>query len=46
LKSGWVTSGSLVIVDMDAQTTFAYAMNKMGAGTLDDIRAFGIIGGI
>jgi len=35
--------GSLVVIDMDAHTTFAYAMNKMGGGTLGDNRAFGLI---
>ena len=32
--------GSLVIIDMDARTTLAYAPNKM-SGTLGDLRAFG-----
>ena len=35
--------GSLIIIDMDARTTFGYAMNKMGAGTVGDMRAFSII---
>ncbi len=35
--------GSLIVIDMDARTTFAYAMNKMGSGTLGDMRAFSII---
>ena len=35
--------GSLIVIDMDAHTTFAYAMNKMGAGTVGDARAFTII---
>jgi CubicO group peptidase (beta-lactamase class C family) len=35
--------GSLIIIDMDAHTTFAYAMNKMGHGTLGDTRAFSIV---
>jgi CubicO group peptidase (beta-lactamase class C family) len=35
--------GSLIVIDMDAHTTFAYAMNKMGAGTVGDNRAFSII---
>ena len=35
--------GSLIIIDMDARTTFGYAMNKMGAGTVGDLRAFSII---
>jgi len=34
--------GSLVIVDMDARTTFAYAMNKMAGTTQGDTRAFGL----
>ncbi len=36
--------GSVIIIDMDAHTTFAYAMNKMGSGTVGDARAFGMIG--
>jgi CubicO group peptidase (beta-lactamase class C family) len=36
--------GSLIIIDMDAHTTFGYAMNKMGGGTVGDQRAFGMIG--
>ena len=35
--------GSLVIIDMDARTTFGYAMNKMGGGTVGDMRAFSMI---
>ena len=35
--------GSLIVIDMDAHTTFAYAMNKMGLGTVGDARAFTII---
>ncbi len=35
--------GSLIVIDMDAHTTFAYAMNKMGSGTVGDARAFTII---
>ena len=34
--------GSLVIIDMDARTTFAYAMNKMAPTTAGDMRAFGL----
>src|SRR6202008_667481 len=34
--------GSLVIIDMDAHTTFAYAMNKMEGTTTGDMRAFGL----
>jgi hypothetical protein len=32
--------GSLVIVDMDAETTFAYAMNQMVPAIAGDSRAF------
>ena len=35
--------GSLIIIDMDAQATYAYAMNKMGGGTVGDTRSFGMI---
>ena len=31
--------GSLILVDMDARTTFGYAMNKMGMTTMGDARA-------
>src|SRR4029453_11484325 len=34
--------GSLVIIDMDARTTFGYAMNKMHGTTTGDMRAFGL----
>jgi CubicO group peptidase (beta-lactamase class C family) len=34
--------GSLVIIDMDARTTFAYAMNRMMNTTQGDMRAFGL----
>ena len=34
--------GSLVIVDMDARTVFAYAMNKMAGATTGDMRAFSL----
>lgn len=34
--------GSLVIIDMDARTTFACAMNKMSANLAGDLRAFGL----
>ena len=34
--------GSLVIIDMDARTTFAYAMNKMAPTTTGDMRAFSL----
>jgi len=36
---GW--GGSLVVVDLDARLGFAYVMNRMGATTLGDTRAFG-----
>jgi CubicO group peptidase (beta-lactamase class C family) len=34
--------GSLVIIDMDAGTTFGYAMNRMAPTTTGDMRAFGL----
>jgi len=34
--------GSLVIIDMDARTSFGYAMNKMAGTTTGDMRAFGL----
>jgi CubicO group peptidase (beta-lactamase class C family) len=34
--------GSLVIIDMDARTTFAYVMNRMLGTTTGDTRAFGL----
>jgi len=34
---GW--GGSLVLVDADARVCLAYVMNRMGAGTMGDIRA-------
>ncbi|MFZ5721092.1 MAG: serine hydrolase domain-containing protein [Pseudomonadota bacterium] len=34
--------GSLVIIDMDARTTFGYAMNRMAGTTQGDTRAFGL----
>ncbi len=34
--------GSLVIIDMDARTTFGYAMNKMVGTTTGDMRALGL----
>ena len=36
---GW--GGSLAVLDLDAQVSFAYAMNKMFDGTTGDLRAFG-----
>lgn len=34
--------GSLAVVDMDAHTTIAYAMNRMSGTTTGDFRAFGL----
>ncbi|MBS0332136.1 MAG: beta-lactamase family protein [Proteobacteria bacterium] len=34
--------GSLIIIDMDARTTFAYAMNRMESTTQGDMRALGL----
>jgi CubicO group peptidase (beta-lactamase class C family) len=34
--------GSLILIDMDARTTFGYAMNKMGVTTMGDERAMAI----
>lgn len=34
--------GSLAIIDMDARTTFGYAMNKMAPTTTGDTRALGL----
>ncbi len=34
--------GSLVIIDMDARTSFAYVMNKMAGTTQGDMRALGL----
>ena len=34
--------GSLIIIDMDARTTFGYAMNKMAGTTQGDMRALGL----
>lgn len=36
---GW--GGSLVVNDLDAEMTFAYVMNRMGNGTVGDMRAAG-----
>ncbi len=35
---GW--GGSLAVVDLDARLSFSYVMNKMGSGTMGDLRAF------
>jgi len=34
--------GSLVIIDMDARTSFGYAMNRMAPTTTGDLRALGL----
>jgi CubicO group peptidase (beta-lactamase class C family) len=34
--------GSLALIDLDARTTMAYAMNKMSGTTTGDFRAFGL----
>ncbi|MGI8762704.1 MAG: serine hydrolase domain-containing protein [Ilumatobacteraceae bacterium] len=36
---GW--GGSLAVIDLDAKMSFAYVMNRMGDGTLGDLRAAG-----
>jgi CubicO group peptidase (beta-lactamase class C family) len=38
---GW--GGSVILVDMDQRMTFAYMMNKMGAGVVGDDRGFGLV---
>jgi CubicO group peptidase (beta-lactamase class C family) len=38
---GW--GGSVAIIDLDARMTFAYVMNKMGEGTIGDLRAATIL---
>lgn len=38
---GW--GGSVVINDLDARTTFAYAMNRMGEGLDTDFRAISLV---
>jgi CubicO group peptidase (beta-lactamase class C family) len=35
--------GSLAVVDMDARTTFGYAMNRMSGGVGGDLRGFGLV---
>jgi CubicO group peptidase (beta-lactamase class C family) len=34
--------GSMIIIDMDAHTTFGYVMNRMEGTTTGDMRAFGL----
>jgi CubicO group peptidase (beta-lactamase class C family) len=38
--------GSLAIIDMDARTTFGYAMNRMAPTTTGDMRAAGLAAGM
>jgi CubicO group peptidase (beta-lactamase class C family) len=38
---GW--GGSLAIIDVDAQMSFSYVMNRMGEGTVGDMRAAGLL---
>jgi CubicO group peptidase (beta-lactamase class C family) len=38
---GW--GGSLVVVDLDARMTVAYVMNRMGDGTLGDMRGASVV---
>ncbi len=35
--------GSLAVIDMDARTTFGYAMNKMAGTTTGDMRGFSLL---
>jgi CubicO group peptidase (beta-lactamase class C family) len=35
--------GSFILIDMDARTTFAYAMNRMAPTTVGDARSFAVI---
>ena len=37
---GW--GGSIIVIDFDAQLTFAYVMNKMGEGTMGDARGLSL----
>jgi CubicO group peptidase (beta-lactamase class C family) len=39
---GW--GGSIVVVDLDARMVVAYVMNKMGQGTVGDLRGASIVG--
>ena len=38
---GW--GGSLAIIDVDAQMSFSYVMNKMRDGTTGDLRGIGLL---
>ncbi|HEX4741104.1 MAG TPA: serine hydrolase domain-containing protein [Caulobacteraceae bacterium] len=35
--------GSIIIIDLDARTTIAYVMNRMGNTTMGDARAMGLV---
>ena len=35
--------GSIIIIDMDARTTFSYVMNKMQGTTVGDVRGFSMV---
>jgi CubicO group peptidase (beta-lactamase class C family) len=38
---GW--GGSLAVIDLDARFSFAYVMNRMGEGTVGDLRGAGLL---
>jgi CubicO group peptidase (beta-lactamase class C family) len=38
---GW--GGSIVVNDLDQRLTVAYVMNRMGEGTLGDMRGIGVV---
>lgn len=38
---GW--GGSLAIIDVDRRMTFSYVMNRMGEGTVGDLRGVGVL---
>ena len=38
---GW--GGSMAIIDLDARMSFSYVMNKMGEGTIGDMRGAGLL---
>ncbi len=40
-RGGW--GGSLAVVDLDARMNFDYVMNKMGEGTVGDMRGTGLL---
>jgi CubicO group peptidase (beta-lactamase class C family) len=35
--------GSLAIIDLDARMSIAYVMNRMGEGTVGDMRGAGLV---